>query len=180
MSRPESQTLPLSNASFRQIGGELVRRVETVLAALPDGSRWTRMDWVFAVIVACLALGSTGFVTATFRVVTLDPNYYFQRSIAALAADPDAATDPIETGAIAATGEDGAMPVPQVHRSVALRPEDYEIVMLFGEEVFLATPAELMRAKVGSVLPGLGAMLSIDPATRSVRFERAVLTALGD
>lgn len=171
---------PLSHASFRQMGGEIVRRTENLLAALPDGSRWTRMDWVFAGVVGVLALGSTGFFTTTFRVVTLDPNYYFERSIAALAADPDAATDPIETGAIAATGEDSAMPVPQVHRSVALRPEDYEIVMLFGEEVFLATPGELMRAKVGSVLPGLGAMLSIDPGARSVHFEHAVLTSLGD
>lgn len=180
MSRTDSPPLALQSASFTQIGGEFLRRIERALASLPDGSRWTRMDWVFAAIVASLALGSTGFFTATYRVASLDPNFYFQRSIASLAADP--LVDTIQTGAIfAAAGEEaGTMPVPEVRRSVALRPKDYEIVMLFGGEVFLATSGELLRAKVGSVLPGLGAMLSIDEQGRSVHFEHAILTALGD
>ncbi len=168
----------LSSATFADLCREAWRRLDARLAWLPDGSRWTRMDWALSALVVALALGSTGFFTATYRVFSNDPDYYARRAIAALETRP---VDPIQTGAIgggaaAADPADGAIAVPVLVRHPPLVPSDYEIVMIFGEEAFLASPRELFRAKVGSVLPGLGRMLSLDAG--ALRFENATLEAV--
>lgn len=169
----------LTHAVPGDFAREARRRLDDWLAGLPDGKRWTRMDWMFASLVGLLAIGSTGFFTATYSVLQRDPDYFFQRLVASF----DTGLDRIETGTVAADGEgeagasegSSAMPVPSVHRGTALQPGDYEIVMIFADEAFLATARELMRAKVGSILPGLGALVSIDAQASEVRFENATL-----
>lgn len=169
----------LSSASFADLAREAVRRIDAKLAWLPDGTRWTKVDWALSIVVLGLAIGSTGFFTTTYSVFSNDPDYYSRRAIAALEAR---AVDPIETGAIgggAAAPHDpaeGAIPVPVLVRQPPLAPSDYEIVMIFGGEAFLASPRELFRARVGTVLPGLGKLMALDGNT--VRFERATLEAV--
>lgn len=166
MPAPTQPPLLLSNARPSDFAGEIKRRMSRWLASLPDGREWTRMDVVFAGIVAMLALSSTGFFTASYRIWANDPDYFSQRFIASMQALNK--VDMIETGTVAASaaaglagGVAGALPVPRVVRAQEPKPSDYEIVMIFGDEALLATAKELVRAKVGSILPGLGAVLSI-------------------
>lgn len=183
MSLSKPQPVLLADAAPGDFAREIRRRVEDWLAALPDGKRWTGMDWVFASVVGLLALLSTGFFTATYSVFQNDPDYFFQRFASSL---ETGGLDRIETGAITQGGEgeggegvdSSAMPAPVVHRATALQPNDYEIVMIFSDEAFLATARELMRARVGSILPGLGAVTSIDADAGEVRFEKATLKAV--
>ncbi|MFD2236334.1 hypothetical protein [Aureimonas populi] len=164
MSLPDARPVLLEKARPSDFYREGLRRVNGWLASLPDGREWTRMDVVFAGIVALLALSSTGFFTTAYRIWSNDPDYFSRRMIASLQ-QGGSSIDLIETGTVAnaaeADGTSGALPVPRVVRDRELSPADYEIVMIFGGEALLATARELMRAKVGSVLPGLGAILSV-------------------
>lgn len=54
------------------------------------------------------------------------------------------------------------MPVPTVPAGRQPRASDYSIASVFNGEAFLATSRNLVRAKVGMNVPGLGTVTSID------------------
>ncbi|WP_185983568.1 hypothetical protein [Aureimonas mangrovi] len=167
----------LASVSLADFAREIVRRVQGRLALLPDGRRWTWMDFAFAVIVGMLALSSTGFFTASYRISTADPDYFMHRLIAGMQVNR---LDAIETGSVETSAETDCadacpLPVPQIRRGSDPKPADYEIVMVFGDEALLATAHELMRVKVGTVVPGLGRVLAIDSVDGSVSAEAARL-----
>ena len=93
--------------------------------------------------------------------------------------------DPIEVGSTEKAG-DGAgpavdpIPVPRLVRDHALRPQDYQIIMVFQNEAHLASKGELWRVQVGSEVPGLGKILAIEPGKNggTVRAENATLTGV--
>jgi hypothetical protein len=116
---------------------------------------WSVADWVVGSASVLLALASAGFFGWSFAVSMQSPDYFQQ---AALANMPPK-LDQIETGSIDVAN---AMPVPQIVRISEPTAADYQIVMVFKNEALLATRNELMRVKVGSVVPGLGAIRTID------------------
>ncbi|WP_062203962.1 hypothetical protein [Aureimonas sp. AU12] len=115
---------------------------------------WSVADWVVGLTSVALALGSASFFTVSYVISVRSPDFFQQAAIANMPEKLDA----IATGSV---NTDGAIPAPQVVRSRALMPGDYQIVMVFQNEALLATRDELMRVKVGSVLPGLGTIRTI-------------------
>lgn len=115
-----------------------------------------------------------------FAIVTSvnDPDYFSRKLIASF---QRVNVDPIVTGTVAAPAGDAALPVQAIVRRKELTPSDYQIVMVFDDEAILATDDELMRAKVGSVLPGLGTITAIVPNATggTVSAEKATLTSGG-
>jgi hypothetical protein len=112
------------------------------------------------VFMGALCAASVSFCVFAITVSLHDPDYFSRRLIASF---KRADVDPITTGTVAK--ETGAsLPVPVVERARALTPQDYQIVMVFEDEAILATDDELMRVKVGSVLPGLGTVNAIVPS----------------
>ncbi|KAB0679882.1 hypothetical protein [Aureimonas leprariae] len=133
----------------------------------------TLMDKLF---MGALCTASVSF--CVFAVVTSvnDPDYFSRKLIASF---QRANVDPIVTGTVAAPAADVALPVPAIVRHKEPSPSDYQIVMVYGDEAILATDDELLRAKVGTVLPGLGAITAIVPNATggTVSAEKAVLTS---
>lgn len=166
----------LANARMSDLLAAAMRRV---LAAVGIGGlRWTRSDYIFGGVVVTLAMFSTGFFTTAYSIVSNDPTYFSRRLIASM---NDARVDPITTGSVAAPAQggapsiEGALPVETVVRARPLTPQDFEIVMVFGSEAWLATAEELMRVRVGSVVEGLGRILSIDAVAGVLTSEDATL-----
>ncbi|MBB3996201.1 hypothetical protein [Aureimonas pseudogalii] len=120
-------------------------------------SEWSVADWMIGLASVTLALGSASFFGVSYAISVSSPDF-FQN--AALANIPPK-LDRLQTGSID-TGN--AMPAPQIVRSRALQPSDYQIVMVFRDEALLATHDELVRVKVGSLVPGLGVIRTIDAA----------------
>lgn len=167
----------LANARMSDLLAAGMRRVLDGLGI--DGLRWTRTDYVFGGMVVALALFSTGFFTTAYSIVSNDPTYFSRRLIASMS---DASVDPITTGSVAAAAAaggapsmDGALPVERVVRARPLTPQDFEIVMVFGDEAWLATAEELLRVRVGSVVEGLGRILSIDAVAGILTSDDATL-----
>lgn len=112
-------------------------------------------------------------------ISSLDPGYFDRLLLSAMRDD---AIDPIETGSTdkgEAPGVD-AMPVSTVVRAVPLKPEDFQIIMVFQAEAHLASPGELWRVRVGSQVPGLGRILAIESGRNggTVKTEKATLTGV--
>jgi hypothetical protein len=116
---------------------------------------WSAADWIVGSSSVLLALASAGFFGWSFAVSLQSPDY-FQK--VALANMPPK-LDQIQTGSIDMAN---AMPVPRIVRLNEPTAADYQIVMVFKNEALLATRNELMRVKVGSIVPGLGAIRTID------------------
>lgn len=131
---------------------------------------WSVADWVVGSGSVLLALASAGFFTWSFVVSIRSPDYFQE---AALANMPPK-TDKIETGSLDMAS---AMPAPQIVRLREPTADDYQIVMVFKDEALLATRNELMRVKVGSVVPGLGSIRSITsgPSSPVIVAENATL-----
>lgn len=125
-----------------------------------------------AVLVVAL---SVGFFCAVTVIAAKNPGYFERLLVAAMNDD----VDPIETGSTEKADTDGvaAIPVPQVVRRQSLRPSDFQIVMVFGDEAHLSSPGELWRVRAGTVVPGLGRILSVEPGASGgiVRAENATL-----
>ncbi|WP_182085416.1 hypothetical protein [Aureimonas sp. ME7] len=119
-------------------------------------SEWSLADWLVGTTSVMLAIGSAGFFVVSYVISIQSPDY-FQN--AALSRIPPK-LDQIQTGSVGDPPD--AMPAPVVVRVPEPTASDYQIVMIFQDEALLATRDELVRVKVGSVVPGLGAIQSID------------------
>lgn len=117
-------------------------------------NEWSVADWIVGLTSVALALGSASFFTVSYVISIRSPEFFQQAALANMPPKIDA----IETGSV---NVDDAMPAPQIVRSRPLLPGDYQIVMVFQDEALLATREELMRVKIGSVLPGLGTIRAI-------------------
>lgn len=127
-------------------GAGLFRRVE---------GEWSLADWIVGATSVALAIGSASFFAVSYVISIQSPDYFQQ---AALARIPPK-LDQIQTGSVDAAS---AMPAQEIVRDREPVPTDYQIVMIFQDEALLATRQELMRVKVGSVVPGLGTIQAID------------------
>lgn len=129
-----------------------------------------RSDGIIHFVSMGLGILSISFFSIVTIISTLHPDY-FNRPL----------LDQMITGSTDKPDDlKGAMPVPKVVRAVALTPRDFQIVMVFGSEAHLASPGELWRVKVGSLVPGLGEILAIEPGENggTVRAENATLTGV--
>ncbi len=120
------------------------------------GEEWSLSDWIVGGTSIVLALASAGFFTVSYVISIRSPGYFQDAALASL----QPRLDPLTTGSLPALGD--AMPGQRILRG-DLRASDYQIVMVFGDEALLATGSELLRVKVGSVLPGLGTISAIAP-----------------
>lgn len=129
---------------------------------------WTLSDWVVGTTSVMLAVASAGFFATSYVISVRSPDY-FQEAV--LAGIPPR-LDPITTGSVAL---DGALPAEGVRRA-----EDYQVVMVFDGEALLAAGNDLVRVRVGSVLPGIGTVAAIEPnaAGGTVRGDLATLQGL--
>jgi hypothetical protein len=114
-----------------------------------------------AILAGSVLLLSCGFFAWVASTVAEDPTFFERQLIAGMRSSN---VDPITTGSTApAVDETGpSIPVPSVVRDGEVRPSDYSIVALFESEAVVAAGDELWRVKVGSTLPGLGAVLAIE------------------
>ncbi|WP_019996981.1 hypothetical protein [Aureimonas ureilytica] len=148
----------MSNIAFEDLDEkkDLPRkRLRERLTAGTFSAEWTLADWLVGTASVTLAVASASFFCWSFAVSLQSPDYFQQ---AALANMPPK-LDQIQTGSIDTSN---AMPAPEIVRLREPTPEDYQIVMVFRNEALLATRDELVRVKVGSVVPGLGSIRTID------------------
>lgn len=138
----------------------------------PRTENWSGADWVVGSLSVILAMGSLGFFTVSYVISVRTPGYFQD---AALASMPPK-LDPTLTGSVE-TGD--AMPAQTVVRVRQPVPSDYQIVMVFQGEALLATRDELVRVRVGTVVPGLGEILSIEGSSTggTVKAADATLTS---
>ena len=132
-----------------------------------------------AILAGSVLLLSCGFFAWVVSTAAKDPTFFERQLIAGMRSSN---VDPITTGSTAAPADETgpAIPVPAVVRNGEVDPSDYSIVALFESEAVVAAGDELWRVKVGSTLPGLGAVLAIETeagGTGRVRTEKAVLSA---
>ncbi|WAJ29991.1 hypothetical protein [Antarcticirhabdus aurantiaca] len=132
-----------------------------------------------AILAGSVLLLSCGFFAWVVSTAAKDPTFFERQLIAGMRSSN---VDPITTGSTAAPADETgpAIPVPAVVRNGEVDPADYSIVALFESEAVVAAGDELWRVKVGSTLPGLGAVLAIETeagGTGRVRTEKAVLSA---
>ena len=142
----------------------------TAYAERSDRGVW--MLWV------ALTVLSIGFFASVTVVASLDPGYFDRL----LLANAEEEVDPIQVGSTEKAPEEGvaAMPVPTLIRLPPLQPKDFQIVMIYGHEAHLATLNELWYVRVGSIIPGLGRILAIEPGANggTVKAEHATLTGI--
>lgn len=133
---------------------------------------WSAADWVVGSLSVILAIGSLGFFTASYIISVRSPGYFQDAALASMPPKLDRTT----TGSVEA-GD--AMPAQTVVRLRQPTPSDYQIVMVFQGEALLATRDELVRVRVGSVVPGLGEILSIEGSSLggTVKAAEATLTS---
>lgn len=133
-----------------------------------------------AILAGSVLLLSCGFFAWVASTVAEDPTFFERQLIAGMRSSN---VDPIVTGSTTAAPVDEtgpSIPVPSVVRAGEVSPSDYSIVALFETEAVVAAGDELWRVKVGSTLPGLGAVLAIEAGEGGqgrVRTEKAVLSA---
>lgn len=127
-------------------------------------------------LLASLSAASIGFFASAYSISLQDPGYFSRQQISSF---QPSNIDPITTGAIDTPGAD-PIPAPRVVRATPPVAADYQIVMVFEDEAILATRAELVRVKVGSVVPGLGTILKIDPSDTggTVKASEAILRSV--
>ena len=132
-------------------------------------------DFLIKAAVFALVVLSIGFFSSVASISFVDPGYFDRLLLSAM----DNGIDPIQTGATEKAASSGIAPIPVPHftRVPALRPTDFQIVMVYGEEAHLATLNALWYVRVGSKVPGLGAILSIEPGPDggTVKAENATL-----
>ena len=133
------------------------RSIRSLVRFRAFGEDWSLSDWIVGTVSVVLALASASFFTVSYVISINAPGYFQDAALAAL----EDRLDPITTGSTPPSLE-GAMPGQTIRRG-DLRASDYQIVMVFGGEALLAAGDELMRVKVGSVLPGIGTIASIQP-----------------
>jgi len=130
-----------------------------------------RSDRIVNLGLVGLGILSISFFSAVTIISALDPSYFTRPLL-----------DQMITGSTDKPGDlvEGAIPVPKLVRAVALTPQDFQIVMVFGSEAHLASPGELWRVRVGSLVPGLGEILAIEPGENggTVRAQNATLTGV--
>ncbi|MEN3792780.1 hypothetical protein [Fulvimarina sp. MAC3] len=135
-------------------------------------------------IVRVISLSVFSLSIAFFSVVTtisyFDPDFFERMLIADI---EKVSIDPIMTGSTKKATEEihvDAMPAERVVRRHELQPQDFAIVMVFGQEAHLASPGELWRVKPGMIVPGLGKVLSIEESENggTIKTEKAVLQGL--
>ncbi len=138
---------------------------------------WSMVDWAIALSSVTLAVSSAGFFSWSYVVSRESPDYFQQAAIARMAPK----LDQIETGSVGETVQTDAMPAPTIVRDRQPTPSDYQIVMIFQDEALLATREELMRVKVGSVVPGLGTIQAIEGGSLggAVTADKATLRSVG-
>jgi len=139
-------------------------------------------DRVVKVLSFGLFLFSTTFFTAVTFISYTNPGYFDRLLIQKMA---EVEIDPIAVGSTAkASSEEAApveaIPVAKLVRPRELKPQDFSIVMVFGDEAHLASPGELWRVQVGSTVPGLGEILEIEPGENggTVKAEKATLMGM--
>lgn len=137
--------------------------------------RSDRVIWMLWVALMVLSIGFFASVTVISR---LHPGYFDRLLLSSLVDE----LDPIEVGSTDKAGEGGVMPmpVPALVRVPQLSPQDFQIVMVYGNEAHLATLNELWHVRVGSQVPGLGKILAIEPGANggTVKAENATLTGM--
>lgn len=131
--------------------------------------------------MGAMCCASLSFLAFALMTSIEDPDYFSNRLISSLRRADD--LDPINTGTVgpAELRTRTSLPVAEIARAQPLKPNDYQIVMVFEDEAVLATNDELMRVKVGSVLPGLGMVKEIVPSPAGggmVSTEHATLKAV--
>lgn len=135
-------------------------------------------DSVVLAVTGAIIAASVGFFCVVMAIAARNPGYFDRLLIATMNRD----VDPIETGATEKDAGSGvpAIPVPKVVRKSELTPRDFQIVMVFGEEAHLSSPGELWRVRAGTLVPGLGEILSIEPGRNggTVRAQNATLTGV--
>ncbi|WP_147307944.1 hypothetical protein [Fulvimarina endophytica] len=147
-----------------------------------------RADGVSDRVVRFLSWGVVVFSVGFFSVVTtisyLDPGFFDRLLIAGI---EERRIDPIMVGSTSSHDKEGEasvhvepMPAPVVVRSRELTPQDFSIVMVFGDEAHLASPGELWRVKAGMIVPGLGKVLAVEEneGGGTIKTEKAVLTGV--
>ncbi len=70
--------------------------------------------------------------------------------------------EPAQPAAEAVTEIPVPMPIQRLSAEQPLRAADYSIASVFDGEAFLATSSNLVRVKVGAVVPGLGTITAVD------------------
>ncbi|MBO0661229.1 hypothetical protein [Jiella flava] len=131
----------------------------------------------------CLFVLSIGFFSVVTTISYINPGY-FDRLLMQQMADAD--IDPIAVGSTSKADDTiesppvAALPVPKIVRPWTLKPKDFSIVMVFGDEAHLASPGELWRVEVGTEVPGLGKILAIEPNDHGgiVKAEKATLVGV--
>ncbi|MBB3948946.1 hypothetical protein [Aureimonas jatrophae] len=133
---------------------------------------WSGADWVVGLLSVILAMGSLGFFTVSYVISVRSPGYFQEAALSAMPPKLDQTlTGSVEAG--------DAMPAQTVVRVRQPVPSDYQIVMVFQGEALLATRDELVRVRVGTVVPGLGEILSIEGTSTggTVKAADATLTS---
>ncbi|MER0237711.1 hypothetical protein [Fulvimarina sp. MAC8] len=135
-------------------------------------------------VVRIISLSVFSFSVAFFSIVStisyIDPDFFERMLIADI---ERVSLDPMMVGSTSKSTDDiqvDAMPAQRVVRRHELQPQDFAIVMVFGEEAHLASPGELWRVKPGMIVPGLGKVLSIEETENggTIKTEKAVLTGM--
>lgn len=142
-----------------------------------DRSATNTTDRLLRVLGVALLVLSTGFFSVVVAISHLDPGYFDRLLISAM----QDRVDPIETGSTEKAQDGGVTPLPVPRRLHAgLKPEDFQIIMVFKGEAHLASPGELWRVRVDSLVPGLGKVLAIEAGENggTVRTEKATLTGV--
>ncbi|MCB8838120.1 hypothetical protein [Aurantimonas sp. VKM B-3413] len=161
------------------ISSRAAARAQIAVPTRADIQASSASDRIVKALAFTVFMLSSGFFCAVTVISYLDPNYFDRMLISSVA-------DNLDTMAVGSTEKAGslngvaAIPAPTIVRSVPLKPQDYAIVMVFQNEAHLASPGELWRVKVGSVLPGLGKILAIEPNEEGgiVKAEHATLKAM--
>ncbi|MCE7026462.1 hypothetical protein [Jiella avicenniae] len=137
-------------------------------------------DRIVKALSLCLFVLSTSFFSVVTAISYMYPGYFDRLLMERMA---EAEIDPIAVGSTSKAEDDGeasdvaALPVPVQVRPWALKPQDFSIVMVFGDEAHLASPGELWHVQVGSTVPGLGRILAIEASRDggTVKAENATL-----
>ncbi|SJZ82321.1 hypothetical protein [Consotaella salsifontis] len=132
-------------------------------------------DPVIKIAGGLLVAATLGFFITVLQISHLDPDFFDEQYFAKLERQ-ERALDPIVTGSTEKL-PDGPIPVPQVVRAHVPEPQDFSVVMIFGDEALVATKSELWRVQVGSILPGLGEVEKIESSSTggTIVTEKAVL-----
>ncbi|EAU40939.1 hypothetical protein FP2506_18664 [Fulvimarina pelagi HTCC2506] len=148
--------------------------------ALRKGSEESGSDGIVRVISLSVFSLSVAFFSVVSTISYIDPDFFERMLIADI---EGVSIDPLMVGSTSKASksiEVEPMPAQRVVRRHELQPQDFAIVMVFGEEAHLASPGELWRIRPGMIVPGLGKVLSIEETEDggTIKTENAVLTGI--